>query len=266
MTFTEELFDESRFGTEVLITDLRSVLHFLHADVLRLATRLFGLLGFVELELSVVHDAAHRRTRRRGDLHQIQIKALRQRERFTRRRHAALIALMVDEADRVHANTFVHAVVTRHCCDNSLLANNDTRGCRHGERGENGRTWRTMGGEVEVGEPTSLAVNYRTTLADVSTSPENSDDVFTESEMEALRATPPEIVIANHVFHLLELAAIHVSATPPQLAEAQVTIDAVAGVMGAVGDRLGEPSALLSEALAQIQLAYVRVAADAAGE
>ena len=112
----------------------------------------------------------------------------------------------------------------------------------------------------------SLAVNYRTTLADVSTSPENSDDVFTESEMEALRATPPEIVIANHVFHLLELAAIHVSATPPQLSEAQITIDAVAGVMGAVGDRLGEPSALLTEALAQIQLAYVRVAADADGE
>ncbi len=117
-----------------------------------------------------------------------------------------------------------------------------------------------MSGQVEVGGPTSLAVNYRTTLADVPETPESSDDVFSEDEMEALRGTPPEIVIANHVFHLLELAAIHLSATPPQLPEAQITIDAVTGVMEAVGDRLGEPSGILSEALAQIQLAYVRVA------
>jgi hypothetical protein len=85
-------------------------------------------------------------------------------------------------------------------------------------------------------------------------------DLFSAEEIEALLNTPPQVVIGNHVFHLLELAALHLSADPVQLAEARLTIDAVAGLLGAVGDRLGEHGDLLGEALAQIQLAYVQVA------
>ncbi len=117
-----------------------------------------------------------------------------------------------------------------------------------------------MGGEVEVGEPTSLAVNYPITLADVSDDPETMNDLMSEEEIAALREAPAEIVVANHVFHLLELAALHVSAEPAQLAAAQLAIDAVSGILGALGERLGERGTLLSEGLAQIQLAYVRVA------
>ena len=115
---------------------------------------------------------------------------------------------------------------------------------------------------MEVGEPTSLAVNYRYTLADMSMGPsasETTSDVMSEDEVRALRATPPEIVVANHVFHLLELAALHLSSEPPQLVQAQLVIDAVAGLLQAVGNRLGEHSELLREGLTQIRLAYVRL-------
>jgi hypothetical protein len=94
--------------------------------------------------------------------------------------------------------------------------------------------------------------------------PDGSDptrDLFSDEEIETLLATPPEIVIGNHVFHLLELAALHLSADPPQLPRARLTIDAVAGLIGAVGDRLGEHGPLLQEALSQIQLAFVQVTA-----
>jgi hypothetical protein len=33
-----------------------------------------------------------------------------------------LVSLVVDESYRLRANSIIHAVVTGHCCDNSLLA------------------------------------------------------------------------------------------------------------------------------------------------
>ena len=95
----------------------------------------------------------------------------------------------------------------------------------------------------------------------MSNEPSSSDpanDLMSDDEVRALRATPPEIVVANHVFHLLELAALHLSAEPPQMVQAQLVIDAVGGLLGATGDRLGEHSELLRDGLAQIRLAYVR--------
>jgi hypothetical protein len=113
---------------------------------------------------------------------------------------------------------------------------------------------------VEVGTPTSLALNDPTTLADVPEDSEKISDLFSDDEIEVLLKTPPEVVIGNHVFHLLELAALYLSADPPQLENARLTIDAVAGLLHAVGERVGEHGTLLNEALAQIQLAFVHVA------
>ena len=93
-----------------------------------------------------------------------------------------------------------------------------------------------------------------------STVPEN--DVMNDEEVRALRATPPEIIVGNHAFHLMELAAIYLSSESPQLDEARLAIDAVSGMLNSLGDRLGDSGSLLHEGLAQIQMAYVRVSSS----
>jgi hypothetical protein len=84
-------------------------------------------------------------------------------------------------------------------------------------------------------------------------------EVFSDDEIEALQSTPPEIVIANHLFHLLELAAIHLSAAPPNFEWARLVIDAVQGMIEAVDDRLGEPGPVIAEGLVQLQTTYDRL-------
>jgi hypothetical protein len=71
----------------------------------------------------------------------------------------------------------------------------------------------------------------------------------------------PAVVIANHAYGLFELAAVHLSVQPPQLAEAQLAIDALAALAEGVGDRLGEAAGPLNDALAQIRLAWVQLSA-----
>lgn len=86
------------------------------------------------------------------------------------------------------------------------------------------------------------------------------DDPFAldEAQMEALLGASPAVIIANHAFNLLQLATIHLAATPPNLAEASLVIDAVGGLLAGVQGRLTEGEELLVEALSQIRLAFVR--------
>jgi hypothetical protein len=79
-------------------------------------------------------------------------------------------------------------------------------------------------------------------------------------EIEYLRSTPVETVLGNHLFVLLQLATVHLAATPPNLASAQLVIDAVAAMLQATGERLGEHVALYRNALAEVQQVYVRAA------
>lgn len=74
-----------------------------------------------------------------------------------------------------------------------------------------------------------------------------------------LAETPVEIMVANHAYGLFELAALHLSAQPPNLDQAQLAIDGLAGLLGAVTGRLGEPEKQLTDALSQLQMAYVQV-------
>lgn len=76
-----------------------------------------------------------------------------------------------------------------------------------------------------------------------------------------LAQTPAEIVIANHAYGLFELAALHLSLERPQLDQARLAIDALAYLVEGLGDRLGEPAAELSTALAQLRLAFVQIQA-----
>jgi hypothetical protein len=74
-----------------------------------------------------------------------------------------------------------------------------------------------------------------------------------------LAETPAEIVIANHCFGLFELAALHLSQTPPQLDQAQLAIDALGALAESLDGRLGDPEPQLREGLAQLRMAFVTV-------
>ena len=60
-----------------------------------------------------------------------------------------------------------------------------------------------------------------------------------EDARQRLAEVPAEIVVTNHVMGLYELAAIHLSSTPPNLTGASLAIDAVGCLVDGLGDRLG---------------------------
>ena len=76
---------------------------------------------------------------------------------------------------------------------------------------------------------------------------------------EQLAAAPAEIVVANHLMGLYELAAIHLSQQPPKLDQASIAIDAMSAVIDSLEGRLGEAEGTLKDALHQIRLAYVQI-------
>ena len=81
-----------------------------------------------------------------------------------------------------------------------------------------------------------------------------------------LAEVPAEVVVVNHVMGLYELAAIHLGAEPPRLAEASLAIDAVACLVEGLGERLGPEIGTLTVALSNIRLAFVQIkAASLAG-
>lgn len=76
--------------------------------------------------------------------------------------------------------------------------------------------------------------------------------------------TPAAIVVANHCIGLVELAALHLGQNPPNLADAQIAIDALAGVLDGVGARMGENGPPLRQALNQMRMAFVEARTAAA--
>ena len=85
-----------------------------------------------------------------------------------------------------------------------------------------------------------------------------------EDARRRLAEVPAEVVVANHVMGLYELAAIHLSAAPPNLPAAALAIDAVGSLIDGLGDRLGSDSPTLRDALANIRMAFVSVKSAAA--
>ncbi len=74
-----------------------------------------------------------------------------------------------------------------------------------------------------------------------------------------LAEVPAEVVITNHVMGLYELAAIHLSASPPDLHQSVLAIDAVACLVDGLGERLGDDYATMQDALNNIRLAFVQI-------
>jgi hypothetical protein len=65
---------------------------------------------------------------------------------------------------------------------------------------------------------------------------------------------------------LYELAAIHLSGHPADLASAALAIDAFGCLVEGLGDRLGPDEATLRDALAQIRLAFVQIKGSVGGQ
>jgi len=76
---------------------------------------------------------------------------------------------------------------------------------------------------------------------------------------ERLAEVPAEVVITNHVMGLYELAAIHLSASPPDLHQSVLAIDAVACLVDGLGERLGDDYPTMKDALNNIRLAFVQI-------
>lgn len=74
---------------------------------------------------------------------------------------------------------------------------------------------------------------------------------------EQMIRTPAAIVVANHCIGLVELAALHLGQNPPNLADAQIAIDALAGVLDAVGPRMEANGPPLRQALNQMRMAFI---------
>jgi hypothetical protein len=117
----------------------------------------------------------------------------------------------------------------------------------------------TPDGERPVGQAPGPAPARPETGSPSRTQPGADHEALAELRRQLL-ATPAAVVVANHAYGLFELAALHLSATPPRLDEARLAVDALGGLVDAVADRLGDARESLVDALAQIRLAYVQIA------
>ncbi len=86
-------------------------------------------------------------------------------------------------------------------------------------------------------------------------------EVDVEELRRQLASAPPEVVVANHCYGLFELAAVYLSQQPPLLVQAQLAIDALGLLVDGLGERLGDARGSLSDALAQLRLAFVELSA-----
>ncbi len=88
-------------------------------------------------------------------------------------------------------------------------------------------------------------------------SPEQAQQM--EEPQRQLAETPADVVVANHCFGLFELAALHLSIDPPNLADAQLAIDALAALVESLSGRLGEAEPHLRDGLSQLRVAFVQI-------
>ncbi len=65
-------------------------------------------------------------------------------------------------------------------------------------------------------------------------------------------------VLTNHALGIYELAALHITADDPDLAEARLAIDALGALVEGLEGRWGEGEPTLVDALANIKMAFVQ--------
>lgn len=96
--------------------------------------------------------------------------------------------------------------------------------------------------------------------------PDAAEQAAMEEELRRVRAeiagTPAVDIVANHAIGLWQLAVLHLNpeaGQPLRLGEAAVAIDAMGGIVDALGDRLGEHAPPLRDAVTQLRLAFVEI-------
>lgn len=77
-----------------------------------------------------------------------------------------------------------------------------------------------------------------------------------------LLSVPATQIVVNHMMGLYELAAVHLDQPEPSLVDARVAIDALRGMLDAVGPALGEAGGELRQALTVLQTFYVRKSSE----
>jgi len=80
-----------------------------------------------------------------------------------------------------------------------------------------------------------------------------------EDARRRIAEVPAQVVVVNHLMGLYELAAIHLSSVPPKLDDASLAIDGLAALVERLGDRLGDETATMRDALSNIQMVYVQM-------
>src|SRR5688572_12010359 len=103
----EEALDVLLLELVVVLVDLRAELDFLDLDDLLVLLRRPRALLLLVLIAPEVHDAADRRDRRRGDLHEVEPLLPRDGQCLRRRHDPELRAVLVDDADFPDPDAFV---------------------------------------------------------------------------------------------------------------------------------------------------------------
>jgi len=102
------------FGLVIVIVHVDAELHFLDRDRLLVLFGLALLLFLLVQKFPVIHDAANRRLRCRGNLYQIEVTFAGHLERFERWQDADLLAFIINHANFACADALV-------CADKSLV-------------------------------------------------------------------------------------------------------------------------------------------------
>jgi hypothetical protein len=91
------------------------------------------------------------------------------------------------------------------------------------------------------------------------------DEEQVRQALAQLASTPVAAILADHAIRLHELAVLHLGLSaerPESISEAALAIDGMAALVDGLGDRLGDASRPLADALAQLRLAFVQVSSE----
>jgi hypothetical protein len=105
---------------------------------------------------------------------------------------------------------------------------------------------------------TNTQEQHDTTNPEAEVKTERDEAEAHQKLIEQIASTPASLIVANHCYGLLELAAIHLSQNPPKLQEARLAIDALVAILQSLEGRLGEQEEPLKNALRDIQYAFVK--------